>query len=62
VQELLVVCGLGILNPFVLAIVSAVVTIPLALMSWFLVEKPGVSLKSRLMRITVAPTRECQPG
>ena len=62
VQQLLVICGLGILNPFVFAIVSAAVTLPLAAMSWFMVEKPAMSLKSRLMRRSTAPAAERAPG
>jgi peptidoglycan/LPS O-acetylase OafA/YrhL len=62
VQQLLVIGGLGILNPFVFAIVAAIVTLPLAVMSWSLVEKPAISLKSRLMRSSIAPAGECQPG
>ncbi len=48
VQQLLVIGGLGIVNPFVFAIVSAIATLPLAALSWFLIEKPAISLKSRL--------------
>jgi peptidoglycan/LPS O-acetylase OafA/YrhL len=55
VQQVLVICGLGILNPFVFAIVSATGTLPLAALSWFLVEKPAISLKSRLIRRSIAP-------
>jgi peptidoglycan/LPS O-acetylase OafA/YrhL len=62
VQQLLVICGLGILNPFVFTIVSAAVTLPLAAMSWFIVEKPAMSLKSRLMRRSMAPAAEREPG
>lgn len=62
VQQLLVICGLGILNPFVFAIVSAVVTLPLAATSWFMIEKPAMSLKSRLMRRSMAPAAERGPG
>jgi len=47
-QQLLVICGLAFLNPFVFAIVSAAATLPLAALSWFLVEKPSLALKSRL--------------
>jgi peptidoglycan/LPS O-acetylase OafA/YrhL len=54
VQQLLVICGLATLNPFVFAVVSALGTLPLAAMSWFLVEKPAMSLKSRLLRKGVA--------
>ncbi|WAJ46180.1 hypothetical protein OK015_06760 [Mycobacterium sp. Aquia_216] len=49
-QQLLVICGLVSLNPFVFAIVATVATLPLAALSWFLIEKPSQSLKSRLKR------------
>lgn len=61
-QQLLVVCGLGILNPGVFAIVSAAVTLPLAAMSWVMVEKPAMSLKSRLMRVSTATAAEGELG
>lgn len=48
VQQLLVVCGLGFLHPIVFAIVAALATLPLAALSWFLVEKRALSLKSNL--------------
>jgi peptidoglycan/LPS O-acetylase OafA/YrhL len=54
IQQLLVICGLASLNPSVFAIVAAVATLPLAAMSWFLIEKPAMSLKSRLKRKSVA--------
>lgn len=47
VQQLLVICGLAFLNPFIFAIIAALVTVPLAAFSWFVVEKPAISLKSR---------------
>lgn len=46
VQQLLVICGLGFMTPIVFAIVAAVATLPLAALSWFLVEKRALSLKS----------------
>ncbi|BBX09180.1 acyltransferase family protein [Mycolicibacterium aichiense] len=48
VQQLLVLSGLAFLNPFAFAIVAAVATVPLAALSWFMVEKPAVALRSRL--------------
>jgi peptidoglycan/LPS O-acetylase OafA/YrhL len=48
-QQLLVTCGLTTLNPFVFAIVSAIGTLPLAAISWFLIEKPAIALKSHLI-------------
>jgi peptidoglycan/LPS O-acetylase OafA/YrhL len=62
VQQFLVICGFGILNPFVFALVSAAGTLPLAALSWFFVEKPAISLKSRLMRRSIAPAENRQPG
>ncbi len=62
VQQLLVICGLGIMNPIVFAIIAAIATLPLAALSWILVEKPAMSLKSRLKRRGTAPGEERQPG
>jgi peptidoglycan/LPS O-acetylase OafA/YrhL len=47
-QQLLVICGLGFLNPIVFSIIAAIATLPLAALSWFVVEKRAMSLKSRL--------------
>ena len=44
-QQLLVICGLAFLNPGVFAAIAAIATLPLAALSWFLVEKPAISLK-----------------
>lgn len=60
IQQLLVICGLVSLNPIVFSAVAASATLPLAALSWFLVEKPAMSLKSRLKRRSVAPVGE--PG
>jgi peptidoglycan/LPS O-acetylase OafA/YrhL len=49
IQQLLVICGLGVMNPIVFAIIAAIATLPLAALSWVLVEKRAMSLKSRLM-------------
>jgi peptidoglycan/LPS O-acetylase OafA/YrhL len=61
-QQLLVICGLAFLNPIVFAIIAAIATLPLAALSWFVVEKPAISLKSRLKRRSIAATAERQPG
>ncbi len=50
VQQLLVICGLGFLPPLVFTVVAASATLPLAALSWFLVEKRALSLKSRIKR------------
>ena len=49
-QQLLVISGLAFLAPPVFAVIAAVVTLPLAVLSWFLIEKPAMSLKARLGR------------
>ncbi|MCK8643364.1 acyltransferase family protein [Mycobacterium colombiense] len=49
-QQLLVICGLAFLPPLVFAVVAAIATLPLAALSWFLVEKRALSLKSRFKR------------
>jgi len=62
VQQLLVMCGLAFVNPFVFTVIAAIFTLPLAMLSWFLVEKPAVSLKSRLKRQSPAPIGEHRFG
>lgn len=49
-QQLLAVLGLLSLSPMVFCLTVAGATLPLAAASWFLVEKPARSLKSRLQR------------
>nr|WP_082135773.1 acyltransferase [Mycobacterium sp. EPa45] len=56
IQQILVICGLAFLAPPVFAIVAAVLTLPLAALSWFLIEKPALSLKTRLTPKTPPPT------
>jgi peptidoglycan/LPS O-acetylase OafA/YrhL len=53
IQQLLVICGLVKLNPLVFFVVSTLATLPLAALSWFLVEKRAMSLKSRLKRRSI---------
>ena len=62
IQQLLVIWGLGSMNPVVFAVIAAFATVPLAALSWFLVEKPSLSLKSRLKRRSNAPVEERQPA
>jgi peptidoglycan/LPS O-acetylase OafA/YrhL len=50
IQQILVIGGLAFLAPPVFAIIAAALTLPLAALSWFLVEKPAMSLKARLGR------------
>ena len=62
IQQLLVICGLVSLNPIVFSIIATIATLPLAALSWFLVEKPAMSLKARLKRRRIAMAGEPQPG
>jgi peptidoglycan/LPS O-acetylase OafA/YrhL len=55
IQQLLVICGLGTLNPIVFGIIGAVATLPFAALSWFLVEKPAMVLKARIRGKKVRP-------
>ncbi|SPM32790.1 Peptidoglycan/LPS O-acetylase OafA/YrhL, contains acyltransferase and SGNH-hydrolase domains, partial [Mycobacterium rhizamassiliense] len=48
-QQLLIVCGLGVLPPLLFFPVAALATLPLAALSWFLIEKHAISLKSRFL-------------
>jgi peptidoglycan/LPS O-acetylase OafA/YrhL len=54
-QQLLVIAGLGALNPLVFSIIATVVTLPAAALSWFLVEKPALRLKVRITRKRIRP-------
>ena len=56
IQQLLVICGLSFLAPPLFAIIATAVTLPLAAVSWFLVEKPAMSLKARLGRRSSPPS------
>jgi peptidoglycan/LPS O-acetylase OafA/YrhL len=60
-QQLLAVIGLAFLNSIVFAVVSGIVTLPIAALSWFLVEKRALSLKSRLKRKRKASAEGPQP-
>ncbi|ASL15901.1 acyltransferase family protein [Mycobacterium intracellulare] len=48
IQQLLVICGLATTNPIGFCLISAGITLPIAALSWFLVEKPALTLKVRL--------------
>ncbi|MEB4210608.1 acyltransferase [Mycobacterium sp. 94-17] len=54
-QQLMAVCGLVNLNPLVFFVLSTMATLPQAALSWFIVEKRALSLKSRLKRKSSAP-------
>lgn len=54
-QQLLAVSGLAGLNPLLFFVIATTATLPLAALSWFLIEKPAQSLKSRLKPNWSAP-------
>jgi peptidoglycan/LPS O-acetylase OafA/YrhL len=59
-QQVLLIAGLRV-HPFLFTAISIVVTLPVAALSWFLVEKPSLTLKSRLQRRgapSAAPAQE----
>jgi peptidoglycan/LPS O-acetylase OafA/YrhL len=62
IQQLLVICGLGSMNPIAFMTISALATLPIAALSWIVVEKPAMTLKSRLKRSRAAPAGEHQPA
>lgn len=49
IQQLLVIGGLGWMNPFAFWILAATATVPFAALSWFMIEKPAMSWKSRFL-------------
>jgi peptidoglycan/LPS O-acetylase OafA/YrhL len=55
IQQVLVIAGLGTLNPLLVALISTFLTLPFAAMSWFLIEKPALKLKSHISRRGVQP-------
>lgn len=55
-QQLLAVCGLATrLHPVLFFLAAVAATLPLAAASWFVIEKPSMSLKRRLRRKWAAP-------
>jgi len=53
IQQLLATCGLGRLNPVLFFTVATIATLPVAALSWFVIEKRATALKYRLIRKTV---------
>ena len=53
-QQLLIVCGLGVLPPLLFFPIATLATLPLAALSWFVVEKRAIALKSRFLPRPVA--------
>ncbi|MCV7426436.1 hypothetical protein H7K34_07750 [Mycobacterium montefiorense] len=55
---MLAVCGLAGLNTFAFFVLGVITTLPLAALSWFLVEKPALSCKSHLKHKWAADDRD----
>lgn len=55
IQQLLAISGLIWLSPLAFAALSTIATLPLAALSWFLVEKPAQALKRRIKTNWSAP-------
>jgi peptidoglycan/LPS O-acetylase OafA/YrhL len=49
-QLLIIIFGASVLTPILFFPLATLATLPLAALSWFLVEKPALSLKKRLLR------------
>lgn len=50
IQRLLVIGGLDSTNPFALWGIATLATLPIAALSWFLVEKPALGCKTRFLK------------
>ncbi|OBH83087.1 acyltransferase [Mycobacterium scrofulaceum] len=61
-QQVLAVCGLATLHPVVFFLVSAAATLPMAALSWLVIEKPSMSLKRRLKQKWDAPVPDAADG
>ncbi|MGH3726336.1 MAG: acyltransferase family protein [Mycobacterium sp.] len=62
IQQMLVVCGLARLNPFVFFVLATAVTLPIAASSWFMVETRAANLKNRIFRKSARPSVGSLPG
>jgi peptidoglycan/LPS O-acetylase OafA/YrhL len=58
IQQLLIICGLGSMNPIAFWLIATSAILPVAALSWNLVEKPAMSMKSRLNRSRSGPDAE----
>lgn len=56
VQQLMVICGLGNMNVAAFWVIATAASLPIAALSWHLLERPAMSLKSRIIRGRSAPT------
>lgn len=60
IQQVLVMGGLVRINPIAFCLISVAAIVPVAAVSWFLIEKPALSLKKRLKR--QSDIRQLDPG
>jgi peptidoglycan/LPS O-acetylase OafA/YrhL len=54
-QQLLATCGLARLNSVAFFVVATAATLPMAALSWFMVEKRAIALKRRLFKRSAEP-------
>ena len=62
VQQLLAVVGLASLPVLLYGVVALAATVPLAVVSWLLVEKPALSLKWPTRRTATVQTASTGPS
>lgn len=55
IQQLLACFGLARWNPFLFFLIATAATLPVAALSWFVVERRAMALKSRILRRSVKP-------
>ncbi|MCV7084291.1 acyltransferase, partial [Mycolicibacter hiberniae] len=59
IQQLLAAFGLARFNPFLFFILATAATLPVAALSWFVVEKRAMALKARIFRrVVVSPSAQ----
>lgn len=56
IQQLLATCGLAPLNPFAFFAIATTAVMPVAALSWFVVEKQAAALKNRIFRRSATPS------
>jgi peptidoglycan/LPS O-acetylase OafA/YrhL len=62
VQQILAVAGLTTLNPLLFFVIATAATLPLAAVSWFVVERPAQSLKARFNQKLPESPASAQPS
>ncbi len=62
IQQLLVQANGGAMDPMLLFVASSVITVVLAILSWFLIEHPAMSLKAGRTPVSMRSTALAEPG